>query len=282
MNADLNCRVTELWLYPIKGCAGVRLHSATLADTGLEHEGIGDREWVLADAAGEFLSQRSHPLMALVQPRLTASSLRLKAPGMIDLDLPFDSEGDVVRVQVWNDELAGVTQGELADAWFSRYLGTPCRLLRFDPEQRRLAAARDTGAVAAPYKFADAFPLLVLGEGSMDDLNARLAALGAAPVDQRRFRPNVVLGDMPAHEEDFLATLEHGALLLDCVKPCARCTVPGVDPDTAASDTTVTDLLASYRRTAEGVMFGVNAIVARGAGAQLSEGDMLVGRLRFG
>ena len=281
MDADLTCRVSELWLYPIKGCAGVRLSRATLADTGLEHEGIGDREWVLADAEGEFLSQRSHPLLALVQPRFTASSLRLKAPGMIDLDLPFDSEGEVVRVQVWNDELAGVTQGELADTWFSRYLGTPCHLLRFDPEQRRLAAARYTGAVPAPYKFADAFPLLVLGQGSLDDFNARLDALGAAPIDQRRFRPNLVLGELPAYEEDFLASLTHGALALDCVKPCARCSVPGIDPDTAEPGATVTDLLSSYRGTAEGVMFGVNAIVTRGAGALLAEGDTLEGRLRF-
>jgi hypothetical protein len=281
MTSDLTCRVSELWLYPIKGCAGVRLPSATLALTGLEHEGIGDREWVLADAEGEFLSQRSHPLLALVQPRFTASTLRLKAPGMIDLDLPFDSEGDVVRVHVWNDELAGVTQGELADTWFSRYLGTPCRLLRFDPEQRRLAAARYTGAVAAPYKFADAFPLLVLGQASIDEFNARLAALGAAPVDRRRFRPNLVLEGLPAHEEDFVATLAHDELALECVKPCARCSVPGVDPDTAEPGTTVTDLLAATRATPEGVMFGVNAIVTRGAGALLREGDEFVGRLRF-
>lgn len=281
MSADLHCRVSELWLYPIKGCAGVRLQSVTLADTGLEYEGIGDREWMLAGADGEFLSQRSHPLLALVQPRFTASGLRLKAPGMIDLDLPFDSEGEVVRVRVWGDELAGVTQGELADAWFSRYLGTPCRLLRFDPEQRRLAVAPHPGAASAPYKFADAFPLLVLGQGSLDDFNARLDMLGAAPVDRRRFRPNLVLAELLAHEEDFLATLERGSLVLDCVKPCARCSVPGIDPDTGESGVTVTSLLASYRGTAEGVMFGVNAVVSRGAGALLAEGDALAGRLRF-
>jgi hypothetical protein len=188
--------------------------------------------------------------------------LRLKAPGMLTLEVPLASEGDVQPVLVWNDTIAAVTQGDVADAWFSNFLGVPCRLMRFDPEHLRLASAQYTGAHAAPYKFADAFPYLVTSRGSLEDLNLRLAGQGAAAVVGERFRPNVVLEGVDPYEEDYVRTLRIDAAgaTLQVVKPCARCTVPGVDPTTGIFDPAVTDLLAAYRGRPAGVMFGVNAI----------------------
>lgn len=272
-----SCTLTQLLLYPVKGCRGIALRSATLAATGLEVDGIGDREWVVVDADGEFLSQRELPRLALVETRLTPSSLRLKAPGMLQLEVPFESEGDVVQARVWDDTVPAVTQGEIADAWFSNFLGLPARLLRFDPEHTRLASHRWTGKDEAPYKFADAFPVLVTGEASLADVNTRLARAGHAAIAMERFRPNLVLAGLEAYEEDYLKRLSLGGTTLRPVKPCARCTVPGVDPATGEASTTVPDLLASYRgRThaePQGVMFGVNAIVTAGAGSTLRVGD---------
>jgi uncharacterized protein YcbX len=270
----MGASIAGLYVYPIKGCAGIAVERATLAATGLEVEGIGDREWVVVDADGRFLSQRELPRMALIATQLTHESLRLKAPGMLQLEIPFASEGDVVKVRVWNDEVAAVTQGEVADAWFSRFLGQPCRLMRFDPEARRLSNARYSGAVEAPYKFADAFSLLVASTASLADLNARLAKKGVAPVGIERFRPNIVMEGVDAFEEDFAERVLVGPVQFTIVKPCVRCSVPNVDPATGEPSNEPGDTLAVYRDNARagGVTFGMNAIVTAGAGSEIRRG----------
>ncbi|MFN7571691.1 MAG: MOSC domain-containing protein [Betaproteobacteria bacterium] len=269
----MQATIAELHLYPIKSCRGIALREATVAATGLEVDGIGDREWVVVDADGEFLSQREVPRMALIETRFTGSSLRLKAPGMLALDVPFASEGDVVAAQVWDDRVSAVTQGEVADAWFSNFLGRPARLLRFDPEHTRLSAHKYTGKIDAPVKFGDGFALLATGAASLADVNRRLQARGEAPIASERFRPNIVLAGLEAYEEDYLKTIRAGSVELRNVKPCARCSIPGVDPVTGEASTVVPDLLATYRGRDAGVMFGVNVIVAAGAGASLRVGD---------
>jgi uncharacterized protein YcbX len=280
----MTASIAQLFLYPVKGCRGIEIARATLAATGLEVDGIGDREWVIVDAEGEFLSQRELPQMALIETRLTSTALRLKAPGMLQLEVPFASEGDVVNVTVWNDTVAAVTQGEVADAWFSRYLGQPCRLMRFDPEARRLSNVRYTGATVAPYKFADAFALLIASTASLADLNARLARRGMSPVGIERFRPNIVLEGIDAFEEDYVERLALGDAELRVVKPCVRCSVPNVDPATGDAASEPGDTLAIYRENARagGITFGVNAIVVRGAGCTLAKGDSAGLTIGFG
>lgn len=271
----MDASIAQLFVYPIKGCRGIAVERATLAATGLEIDGIGDREWVVVDDEGEFLSQRELPRMALIETRLTPSALRLKAPGMLLLEVPFASEGDVVNVRVWNDSVAAVTQGDVADAWFSSFLGRPCRLMRFDPEGRRLSNVRYTGATESPYKFADAFALLIASTTSLADLNARLARRGVAAVGIERFRPNIVLTGVEAFEEDYVERLVTGSVELRVVKPCVRCSVPNVEPTTGETSNEPGDTLAVYRDNARagGVTFGVNAIVTAGVGAELSCGD---------
>ncbi len=269
----MKATISELNLYPIKGCRGFSVRSAHLPATGLEVDGIGDREWVVVDAGCRFLSQREHPRMALIETCFVGESMRVKAPGMLALEVPFASEGDVVEVSVWDDRVAAVTQGEVADAWFSDFLGAPARLVRFDPEGRRLAKRRYTGEIDAPYKFADAFALLITGCASLAEVNARLAKIGAPAVTMARFRPNLVLDGLPEFDEDYVKSLRRDGLVIRPVKPCARCTVPGVDPLTGTASTVVPDLLATFRGRPDGVMFGVNAIVVEGAGATLAVGD---------
>jgi uncharacterized protein len=279
----VSARIDALWLYPIKGCRGLRVPGATLAQTGLEADGIGDREWVVVDESGEFLSQRELPKMALIETRLTGESLRLRAPDMLQLDIPFASEGEVLTVKVWNDEVAAVTQGEIADAWLTQFLGLRCRLMRFDPQASRVSNAKYTGAVTAPYKFADAFALLVCSTASLAGLNARLAARGAAAVAIERFRPNIVLDGIEAFDEDYIDQITINGAQLQVVKPCVRCTVPNVDPVTAEPGFEPGATLATFRNDtrAGGLTFGVNAIVAAGAGTRLATEDAVEVSLRF-
>ena len=279
----MTASINALWLYPIKGCRGFSVRTGTLAQTGLEVDGIGDREWVVVDDHGEFLSQRELPKMALIETRLTGESLRLRAPGMLQLDVPFESEGDVLKVRVWNDEVAAVTQGEIADAWFSQFLGLRCRLMRFDPEARRISSHKYTGALTAPYKFADAFALLVCSIASLADLNTRLTERGHGSITIERFRPNIVLDGIEAFDEDYIDRLTIGDVRLQMVKPCVRCTVPNVDSTTGDAGFEPGATLATFRTDARagGMTFGVNAIVESGAGVRLSAGDTVDVSLRF-
>jgi len=174
--------------------------------------------------------------------------------------------------------------GDVAAQWFTDFLGRKLRLVRFDPECRRLSNPKWTGEVEALNQFADGYPLLVASTASMELLNSKLPA----PVGVERFRPNIVLEGMEAHDEDRLdeiaiATAE-GPVVLKPVKPCVRCTIPNVDPQTAEVDPVVGDTLQAYRRNEKmdgGITFAMNAIVLEGFDRTLRVGDAVSGDFKF-
>jgi uncharacterized protein len=277
--------LSGLYLHPIKSCAGISVDEALLIETGLEL----DRAWMVVDAGGEFLSQRELPRMALVKPTLRASDLVLRAPGMLALHLHLDSVEAACRVKVWDDTVAAYDMGDLAAQWFSDFLGQRVRLARFDPSRRRLCDRQWTGAFEAETAFADGFPLLVTSTASLAELNRRLIGAGHEAVSMQRFRPNLVLdGLADAHGEDFIDELSiesrDGPVLLKLVKPCGRCTIPDVDPASAAQGHSVADTLAAYRaepRIEGGLAFGMNAIVVSGVEHRLRVGARVTATLSF-
>jgi hypothetical protein len=274
--SDLACTLHALNVHPIKSCAGIAREACTLVETGLEH----DRAWMVVDAHGEMLTQRVLPRMALVRPEFRYGELVLRAPGMLALHLLLDTVEAPTRVRVWDDVVRAYDMGVQAAQWFSDFLGRPLRLVRFDPEEERLSNPRWAGSVAARNAFSDGFPLLVANAASLDDLNLRLAARGAAPVTMQRFRPNLVLGGLQPYDEDHLhevviATAE-GPVRLRLVKPCVRCSIPNVDPATAATAHEPGDTLAGYRadpRMNGGITFAINAVVVAGIGHTLRVGQ---------
>lgn len=288
MTADtdsFSARIARLFIYPVKSCAGVELTEAVLAPTGLDL----DRAWMVVDERGEFVTQRELPRMALVRPQLRHHEVVLRAPGMLALHLAIDAVEEPVRVRVWDDEVAAYDMGAVAAQWFSDFLGRKLRLVRFDPEQRRLSSLKWTGGVEAPNQFADAYPMLVLGEASLAGLNERLARQGHAPVGIERFRPNLVLAGGEPHDEDRIDQLhieaEGGPVVLKLVKPCARCTIPNVDPATGESSPAVNDALQGYRadpRLNGALTFGMNAIVLEGEDRVLRVGQPVRGQWQFG
>ena len=293
---DLTVRIEQLLIYPVKSCAGMALPEALLTKTGLDL----DRAWMVVDAAGEFVSQREAPRLALVQPQLKADELVLRAPGMLALHIGIDRVESPMSVRIWDDQVPAWDLGAVAAQWISDYLAQPqpgearpsvgpCRLVRFDPAHRRLSSLKWTGGLEAPNQFSDGFPLLVLSQASLDGLNQRLQAAGQAPVTMARFRPNIVLSGLHAHDEDRLAWLhlaaEGGPVRLKMVKPCPRCPIPNIDPATALSHPAVGDALQGYRQDARvggAVTFGMNAIVCEGDGVLLRLGQTLQGALDFG
>jgi uncharacterized protein len=244
--------VEALFVYPIKSCAGIAVDQARVTARGLEH----DRRWMVTDGDGQFVTQRSLPEMALVRPAIHGERLVVTREGLPRLPLPFlHDDGARVEVQVWDDRVTAVRHDEGSD-WFSRALGVAVQLVCMPDDTRRAVDpehARQDDIVS----FADGFPLLVVNRASLVAVGA---ALGEG-VDVRRFRPNVVIAGATAWAEDeWRALTVGGALTLRTPKPCARCTIPGVDPDSAALTKEPLRTLARLRTRDHQVWFGINAI----------------------
>lgn len=286
--SDANFSVGGLYVYPIKSCAGVALDEALLVETGLEF----DRAWMVVDENGRFVSQRDLPRMALIQPRLRDSDMVLRAPGMLALHIAYDTVERPATVTVWDDTVKAYDMGDLAAQWFSDFLGRKLRLVRFDPEQRRLSSPRWTGEMEAENQFSDGFPLLVISQAALDELNEKLRSRGSEPVAMARFRPNLVIASLDdtlaAHGEDYLDELtiatQEGDVRLKLVKPCVRCSIPNVEPATGELGNEPGDTLSTYRADARmdgGVTFGMNAIVLEGIEHVLRTGMKGTATLKF-
>jgi uncharacterized protein YcbX len=279
---DVQVKVASLHVYPIKSCGGIALTEALVIETGFEF----DRAWMVVDADGMFVTQRELPRMALIQPTLKTSEMVLRAPGMLALHIALDRVEKPVRVTVWKDEVAAYDMGDLCAQWFTDFLGKPVRLVRFDPEQKRLSDHRWTGTLDAENAFADGFPILVASTAGLDEFNRRLVAQGEEAVTMARFRPNLVLDGLDAHGEDALDEIsfatDDGPVRLKLVKPCARCPIPDVDPASGTPGHKVGDTLASYRADARmngALTFGMNAVILEGIERVLRTG--LVGAATY-
>ena len=277
--------ITDLYFYPVKSCRGVRMTEAALWETGL----LLDRFWMVIDENDSFVTQRNLPRMALIETAIRFEQLRLKAPGMLQLDIPvggFDYDpARRITVRVWNDEVPAFVEDELVNAWFSRFLERDLRVVRIDPDHRRICDPQWTGWDQSITQFADGFPLLVISKASLEDLNRRLGEKGEAPMLMDRFRPNVVIDGVDAYSEDHLVTLATSDYGLRLVKPCTRCRITPTNQQTAEVGNEPLDLLATYRHDTrvDGLAFGINAIVERGADeATLKVGDRLEATIAFG
>jgi uncharacterized protein YcbX len=251
MNMKSELIVSELAIYPVKSLGQVRVE--TLAFDALGP--VGDRRWMVVDQQGKFVTQRQLARMCLIQPTLTPAGVKLEAPGMTPLEVSAAGQPRL-PVTVWNDQCEGIDAGEAAADWLSRFLGQALRLVQFPEHQLRQvdpAYARPGDRTA----FSDGFPLLLISQASLDDLNRRLAT----PLSMRRFRPNLVIAGSEPHAEDSWRRLRIGDLTLRVVKPCSRCVIPSIDPDTAEKGVEPLHTLASYRRRDNKIYFGQNVIV---------------------
>jgi uncharacterized protein YcbX len=269
--------LTQLLLYPIKSCAGMAVASATLMSSGLMAEGVHDREWMLVTEDGQFLTQREHPRMALIQPRPDDGFLRVRAPAREDLLLPLAWDDALLQrqVRIWDDVVDALDCGDAAADWFSDALGVRCRLVRFPSSAVRPTSVKWTKGVPEQTRFSDGYPLLLIGQASLDDLNARLRGAGRPALPMDRFRPNLVVDGIEAYEEDFIAELRAGPVAIRPVKPCARCPIPAIDQVTGIPGPDPLDILQTYRanpRLDGGICLGMNCIVGAGAGQLLHVG----------
>lgn len=259
-------KLSRVYTYPVKSCGGIAVEQVALDDRGLRH----DRRWMLVDGEGRFLSQRRLPEMALISASFHGDSLLLDAPGLSTLALPLEPApsdlGPRIPVGIFEDRTWGSAVGTEAHRWFGSFLGMECRLVYMPddivrPVDPRYAQKQDR------VSFADRFPLLLLAEASLTDLNSRLKV----PVTEDRFRPNLVVSGGEAFGEDGWRRLRIGENGLRVTKPCARCAITIVDQATGIKGAEPLRTLSRYRRRDNKVMFGQN--LAHDDPGELTVGD---------
>ena len=254
-----NIEISQLAIYPVKSMRGIALQSAELDAMGLRW----DRRWMLVDAEGRFLTGRQHPALLMIQPMLSeqgALSLRFPDGRMVTVSGSDTAVGHV-PVTVWNDTVMALPVGGVCDDLLSDFLGEPCRLVFIDSgEVRPVDPAY--GQEGDRTGFSDGFPLLLISEGSLEDLNSRLKE--ALPMS--RFRPNLVVSGTDPFAEDGWQTFETCGVKFSVVKPCSRCVMTTVDAERGVrAGAEPLAALMTYRRQGNKVMFGQN-VIHRGRG----------------
>lgn len=261
-------QITGLNIYPIKSCRGIALEQARLTETGFEH----DREWLVITPEGRFLTQRERPQLAQVETAITGDQLVLNKPNGAELSLPLNLTGPELEVTIWRDKAAAFDAGDQAAAWLTEHLGKPARLVRFDKRRKRARNDQWTEGVEALNQFSDGFPWLLISQGSLDELNRRMAK----PLPMNRFRPNIVVDGLPPFGEDSVDEFVAGEVRLKAVKPCDRCVVTTTDQITGerSSDEPLRALKEfRFDRNLRGVLFGQNMILTGGLGNELKVGQ---------
>jgi uncharacterized protein len=255
--------VSNLIYYPIKACRGFEL-----AQTHVEPMGLADdRRMMVVTPEGEQVTQREHAKLAHVLPTLKNDTLTLSAPAFDSIHFTIQRTGAGWPVNIWkNKGINAIDQGDESAQWFSDWLGAPVRLVhiaagiqrRLNPEYA-VHADDHTG-------FADGYPILIISEASLQDLNSKLDL--ALPMN--RFRPNLVVEDCEPFAEDTWKRIRVGDVEMALVKPCDRCVVTTIDKESLEQGKEPLKTLNTYRKQAGGVMFGMHTIA-------LNEGHIKIG-----
>lgn len=264
--------LSNIIIYPIKSLGGISLAESVVEDKGLQY----DRRWMLTDEKGGFLTQREFPLMATLGVELKTDKLKVTTKNADSIDIPLseDESGEERKVSVWQSKLKARVAENAVNEWFSEALQTKCRLVRMNENSKRLvnpfyAVRKFQDEVS----FADGYPILLIGESSLEDLNLKLERR----VPMNRFRPNLVIKNVEAFAEDKWKKIKIGETVFHLVKPCARCVMTTIDQETGISDgKEPLKTLATYRLVKRAgtskINFGQN-LIAENAGAKVRIGE---------
>lgn len=244
--------VSGLFTYPIKSCRGITLRAAEVVARGIAH----DREWMVVDSAGRFMTQRDWPSLARVVVSFMPDGLSIETDGKPRLDVTHPTPTAARRqVTIWKDSCTSRSAGPETAEWFSDLLGTDCELVWMPPEESRQVDP-DFARHGDRVGFADGFPFLLISQASLDELNRRLER----PVPMDRFRPNIVVDGCAPHAEDGWESMTIGDVVFTVVKPCARCVITTTDQRTGQRTPEPLRALATYRSRKGAVLFGQNLV----------------------
>jgi uncharacterized protein YcbX len=261
--------ITDIYIYPIKSLGGIALQEAKVEDRGLQY----DRRWVLSDSENVFMTQRENEQMALIDVAIESHGLRIshrKKP-IASLKVSFEPQTDDNRmITIWDDKVRGIRVSDEADAWFTEVLEKETHLFYQPDDSIRLTDPKYSITKEEHTSFADAYPLLIIGQSSLDYLNAKLEE----KMEMKRFRPNLVFSGGEAHDEDNFRYFQLGSARLAGVKLCARCVLTTINPETAEKGKEPLKTLAQYRKNGNKILFGQNLLVVEKG--QIKIGDEIV------
>jgi uncharacterized protein YcbX len=249
-------KVSQLWIYPIKSLGGISLTSANVLPKGFQY----DRRWMLVDENGRFLTQRVHPIMSLFKLTLDNNQLLIRYRDLLlSVSTTEKLSSNSLRVTIWDDVVSAYEVNSSYSKWFADILGFTCKLVFF-PEQNERPVDPVYKVNDEHVSLADAYPFLIIGQASLDELNARLSE--AVPIN--RFRPNLVFTGGDPYEEDSWTNFTIGTTNFVGVKRCARCVMTTVNQDTAEKGVEPLKTLSSYRKRENKIYFGQNLIALNG------------------
>ncbi len=244
--------LSEINVYPVKSLGGISLKQANAQARGFEH----DRRWMIVDETGKYQTQRQNSNMTLASVQINKDSLQIQAPGFSTLKIPFQPEtNDWLDVTIWEKACKAQVVSQEANAWVSEFMQMKC-LLVFMPDSINLQIDPVYNINNGITSFSDGYPYLLIGQASLDDLNSKLET----PVPMKRFRPNIVVTGSEAFAEDSLQKIKIGSVQFHVAKPCARCVVTTIDPETAQRGKEPLTTLNTYRNVNGQVLFGMNLI----------------------
>ena len=254
--------LSEIYIYPVKSLGGIRLTNAQVQSKGL----VFDRRWMLVDGEGKFMTQRTTPELALFRLTLNQKHFDITfGEHSIQLNTTTSSASETIETKVWDDDVIVNEVSPTHSAWFSDMLKLQCKLVHF-PEENARPIESKYQVSHEQVSLADAFPFLIIGQASLDDLNGRLAT----PLPINRFRPNFVITGGTPYEEDTWKNFKIGSNEFVGTKPCARCNIPTINQDTIQRNAEPLKTLATYRKKNNKILFGQNAI-------SLTTGEIKVG-----
>ena len=259
-------KVSEIWIYPIKSLGGIRVTSAKVMQKGLQY----DRRWMLVDEQNGFLTQRVHHQMALFKLSVEKSGFTI-VHNANTFFLPFENEllSQPILSKVWDDEVTVLEVSHQASEWFSKQLGFGCKLVQFPEINPRLVDER-YHINQEHVSLADGYPLLIIGQNSLNDLNSRLQS----PVPMNRFRPNLVFTGGKPYEEDEWRNFSVGKNKFVGVKPCSRCVLTTINQQTGEQGKEPLATLAAYHKKENKIYFGQNVLAIDYD--EIQEGDEIV------
>ena len=250
----MNRKLSEINIYPVKSLGGISLSEAEVTDRGLKF----DRRWMIVDNDEKFITQRTNPQLALLKTKISHNKLILshKTKDISPLVVPINSKiTETTIVNIWDDLVTALLVGKYADEWLSGVLGSKCKMV-FMPEETERFVNNTYASQNEIVSFADAFPFLIIGQPSLDDLNSRLKE----KLPMNRFRPNLVFSEGKPFEEDNWKKFKIGDVTFEAVKPCSRCVTTTIDQENASKNDEPLKTLSSYRTVNNKVMFGMNLV----------------------
>lgn len=260
--------ISELYVYPLKSCQGIKLQQAQVVTTGF----LWDREMMLVSGSGKFITQRQFPQLAKVKVEIIESNITLQVEDETLTPLTFTPTlaGSLIEVEIWSDRLFAIDQGDAVAQWFHQLLNLEsnkvCRLVRQSPEHLRLLNSKYTNNQENLLTFADNYPVMLTATASLTELNQRIVEIHQQTkqaILMNRFRPNIVIQTSEPFIEDTWSVIQIGEIRFTVVKPCSRCIITTIDQQQGTKNQLKEPLntLGTFRQLSEqGVMFGVNMI----------------------